>query len=255
MDSRMTGQICILRWMGCGIIPCACGMIFQCYININLSMRPLTSTSRHRGDLTLTRGNMSQLTKNKPLSYNAVYNVLTNEIFYSYKLGCCYKIWFVTSKQCLPVAVVPDHLVLPHKYFMPQSWGMTPKPVTVYKYRINLYLCYPLMWSSTLKAAITHLEVLSISDSTDTSITSHTFHTSKQKHNQYQQLRPNCVRVLPFLSSLYRRLYALRYVFLMRLLASFHSTGMVHDRWDREVPLNLGMMIQDMDCRNWKKQI
>ena len=47
--------------------------------------------------------------------------------------------------------------VLPHKNTMPQTQDMTPHPVTVYRHRVDLLLCYPLMWNVTLEYTTTHI--------------------------------------------------------------------------------------------------
>ena len=49
--------------------------------------------------------------------------------------------------------------VLPHRNAMLQTQDM-PHPVTVYRYRADLSLCYPLMWNVTLESTTTHLNVL-----------------------------------------------------------------------------------------------
>ena len=53
-------------------------------------------------------------------------------------------------------------IVLPHWNAVPQTQDMTPQPVTVYRHRrVNLSLCYPLMWNITLEeATTTHFNVL-----------------------------------------------------------------------------------------------
>ena len=50
--------------------------------------------------------------------------------------------------------------VLPHKNAMPQTQDMTPHPVTVYRPRADLSMCYPLMWNVTLEYTATHFNVL-----------------------------------------------------------------------------------------------
>ena len=50
--------------------------------------------------------------------------------------------------------------VLPHRNAMPQTQDMTPHPVTVYRQRANLSLCYPSMWNVTLEYTATHFNVL-----------------------------------------------------------------------------------------------
>ena len=50
--------------------------------------------------------------------------------------------------------------VLPHWNAMPQTQDMIPNPVTVYKHRADLSLCYPLMWNVTLEDTATHFNVL-----------------------------------------------------------------------------------------------
>ena len=50
--------------------------------------------------------------------------------------------------------------VLPHRNAMPQTQDTTPHPVTVYRHRADLSLCYPLMWNVTLEYTATHFNVL-----------------------------------------------------------------------------------------------
>ena len=50
--------------------------------------------------------------------------------------------------------------VLPHRNAMPQTQGMTSHPVTVYRHRADLSLCYPLMWNITQEYTATHFNVL-----------------------------------------------------------------------------------------------
>ena len=52
--------------------------------------------------------------------------------------------------------------VLPHRNAMPHTQDMTPHPVTVYRHRADLSLCYPLMWNVTPEYTITttHFNVL-----------------------------------------------------------------------------------------------
>ena len=50
--------------------------------------------------------------------------------------------------------------VLPHRNAMPQTQDTTPHPVTVYRHRANLSLCYPSMWNVTLEYTATHFNVL-----------------------------------------------------------------------------------------------
>ena len=49
--------------------------------------------------------------------------------------------------------------VLPHRNAMPQTQDI-PHPVTVYRYRVDLSVCYPLMWNVTLGYTTTHFNVL-----------------------------------------------------------------------------------------------
>ena len=48
---------------------------------------------------------------------------------------------------------------LPYRNAMPQTQGMTPHPVTVYRHRANLS-CYQWMWNITLEYTTSHLNVL-----------------------------------------------------------------------------------------------
>ena len=50
--------------------------------------------------------------------------------------------------------------VLPHRNAMLQTQDMTPHPVTVYRHRVDLSLCYPFMWNVKLEYTATHLNVL-----------------------------------------------------------------------------------------------
>ena len=50
--------------------------------------------------------------------------------------------------------------VLPHWYVMLLIQDMTSHPVTVYRHRANLSLCYPFMWNVTLEYTTTHFNVL-----------------------------------------------------------------------------------------------
>ena len=50
--------------------------------------------------------------------------------------------------------------VLPHRNAMLQTQGMIPSPVTVYRHRANLSLCYPLMWKVTLEYTANHYNAL-----------------------------------------------------------------------------------------------
>ena len=57
---------------------------------------------------------------------------------------------------------------------MPQTQDMTPHPVTVYRHRPDLPLCYPLMWNITLEYTTTHFNVLGQTRSGNPSPTLHT---------------------------------------------------------------------------------
>ena len=52
--------------------------------------------------------------------------------------------------------------VLPHWNAMLQTHNMTPHPVTAYRYRADLSLCYPLMWIVTLEATSACFNVLGL---------------------------------------------------------------------------------------------
>ena len=67
--------------------------------------------------------------------------------------------------------------VLPHRNAMPQTQDMTPHPVTVYRHRADLSLCYPLMWNVTLEYTASHFNVLG---KTRPGYPSLTFHTHQQ---------------------------------------------------------------------------
>ena len=70
--------------------------------------------------------------------------------------------------------------VQPHRNAMPQLQDMTPHPVTVYRHRAELSLCYPLMWKVTLEYTDTHFNVLG---QTQSGNPSSTFHTQQQMLN------------------------------------------------------------------------
>ena len=50
--------------------------------------------------------------------------------------------------------------VLPHRNVMPQTQDMTPNPITVYRHRVDLLLCYSLMWNVTLEYTTINFNVL-----------------------------------------------------------------------------------------------
>ena len=75
--------------------------------------------------------------------------------------------------------------VLPHRNAMPQTQDTTPHPVTVYKHRADLSLCYPLMWNVTLEYTDTHFNVLG---ETRPGNPSPTFHTHQRTHNSMMLL-------------------------------------------------------------------
>ena len=50
--------------------------------------------------------------------------------------------------------------VLPQRNVMPQTKDTTLHPVTVYRHRADMSLCYPLMWNVTLEYTATHFNVL-----------------------------------------------------------------------------------------------
>ena len=52
--------------------------------------------------------------------------------------------------------------VLPHRNAMPQTQDMTPHPVTVYRHRADLLVCYPLMRNVKLEYTATHFNVLGL---------------------------------------------------------------------------------------------
>ena len=68
--------------------------------------------------------------------------------------------------------------VLPHRNAMPQTQDMTPHPITVYRHRADLLLCYPLIWKVTLEYTATHFNVLGKNQHGNLSRPS--THTSKQ---------------------------------------------------------------------------
>ena len=65
--------------------------------------------------------------------------------------------------------------MLPNRNAMPQRQDMTRTlPVTVYRHRADLSLCYPLMWNVTLEYTTTHFNVLGHIRSGNPSQTFHT---------------------------------------------------------------------------------
>ena len=70
--------------------------------------------------------------------------------------------------------------VLPHRNAMPQTQDMTTHPVTVYRHRADLSLCYPFMWNVTLEYTATHFNVLG---ETWPGNPSPTFHTHQRTLN------------------------------------------------------------------------
>ena len=70
--------------------------------------------------------------------------------------------------------------VLPHRNVMPQTQDTTPHPVTVYRHRADLSLCYPLMWNIALEYTATHFNVLG---ETRPGNPSTTFHTHQRTLN------------------------------------------------------------------------
>ena len=75
--------------------------------------------------------------------------------------------------------------VLPHRNAMPQTKDMTPHPVTVYRHRANLSLCYSLMWNVTLEYTATHFNILG---KTRPENPSPTFHTHQRTLNSMMLL-------------------------------------------------------------------
>ena len=65
-------------------------------------------------------------------------------------------------------------IVLPHRNAMPQTQDATPYPITVYKHRADLSLCYPLIWNVTLEYTATHFNVFGKTQQGNHSPTSHT---------------------------------------------------------------------------------
>ena len=95
--------------------------------------------------------------------------------------------WCLTSllNIWVHITTVPTHTcscgtlinVLPHRNAMPQTQDRTPHPVTVYRHRADLSLCFPLIWNVTLEYTTTHLNVLG---QTRSGNPSPTFHTPQQ---------------------------------------------------------------------------
>ena len=67
--------------------------------------------------------------------------------------------------------------VLSQRNAMPQTQDMIPRPVTVYRHKADLSLCYPLIWNVTLEYTITHFNVLG---QTRPGNPSPTFHTHQR---------------------------------------------------------------------------
>ena len=68
--------------------------------------------------------------------------------------------------------------VLPHRNALPHTQNMLPHPVTVYRHRADLLLCYPLMWNVTLEFTATHFKVLGKTRPGNPFPTFHTYHRS-----------------------------------------------------------------------------
>ena len=75
--------------------------------------------------------------------------------------------------------------VLPHRNVMPQTQDMTPHPITIYKHRVDLSLCYPWMWNVTQEYTTTHFNVLG---KTKSGNPSPTFYTHQQTLNSMMVL-------------------------------------------------------------------
>ena len=75
--------------------------------------------------------------------------------------------------------------VLPHRNALPQTQGITPYPVTVYRHRADLSLCYPMIWNVTLEYKTTHFNV---SGKTHPVNPSTTFHTHQHTLNVMMQI-------------------------------------------------------------------
>ena len=75
--------------------------------------------------------------------------------------------------------------VLPHMNAIPQTHGMTPHPVIVYRHRADMSLCYPLMWNVTLEYIATHFNVLGLTRPGNPSLT---FHTHQRTLNYMIQI-------------------------------------------------------------------
>ena len=71
--------------------------------------------------------------------------------------------------------------VLPHscRNAMSQTQDTTPHPVTVYRHRVDLSLCYPLMWNITLEYTANHFNVLGETQPGNPSLTLASTHPSE----------------------------------------------------------------------------
>ena len=50
--------------------------------------------------------------------------------------------------------------VLPHRNAIPQTQGMIPHPITVYRHGADLSLCYPVNWNVILEYTAAHLSLI-----------------------------------------------------------------------------------------------
>ena len=89
--------------------------------------------------------------------------------------------------------------VLPHRNAMPQTHDTTPLPITVYRHRADMSLCYPLMWNITLEYTATHFNVLG---QIRPGNPSPTFRTHQQRSTNAGMSVRSLVESVPYLSSL-----------------------------------------------------
>ena len=94
--------------------------------------------------------------RKKPCQYDLFCTVLALFLFVC-GLTSLLNIWghITTAPVCSRCTLTN---VLPHRNNMPQTQDTTPHPTP--GHRVDLSLCYPLMWSVTLEYTATHFNVL-----------------------------------------------------------------------------------------------
>ena len=120
------------------------------------------------------------LTRGVPL-YRNVRSVI--DLFVCWGLASLFNIWghIMAMPACGSDTSICCHTGMPCP-------DMTPHPVTVYRHRVNLSLCYPLMWNVTMEYTTTHFYVLCQTQSRNPSLT---FGTHQQMVAVSQKLGRN----------------------------------------------------------------